>query len=252
MTLHALWASLPAEANRPMQQRADEILDAATDLTRTLASELSPAVLDREDFQETLHWLAGVKQDEQRLDVTVETDDACPVPDRAVRDVLYHSCPRAAVQRRQARRHPERLVLSARRDGADVVVTVQDDGAGFDTSASSTDGGGLGLYSVRERIEMADGTLDVDSEPEPGHPRHDHGPRRPRTRTPPARRSAQPADGRPLCRRDHGVMAQPACLRVSGVPPPPAGGVLIPIQRPDLKTGGWPLIPPLPDGRGLG
>ena len=164
MTLHVLWSTLPDGAPRALQTRADEILDAATELTRTLASELSPAVLDREDFAETLTWLAGVKEKEHRLEITVRAEDACPVPDRSVRDVLYHSVHELLFN---VVKHAgtARATLSARRDGADVVVTVEDDGAGFDAAADSVAAGGLGLYSVRERVELAGGRLGVTSEP---------------------------------------------------------------------------------------
>ena len=161
MTLHALWGT--ADAPSPLQTRADQILNDATDLTRTLASELSPAILDREDFTDALDWLADVKRDKQRLDVTVRADGECVVPDRAVRELLYHSVHELLfnVVKHAGTRAAS---LSARRDGGDVVVTVEDEGAGFDARAD-TSGSGLGLYGIRERIEMADGRLDVDSEP---------------------------------------------------------------------------------------
>ena len=161
MTLHAMWSA--GGALSPLQTRADEILNAATDLTRTLASELSPAILDREDFTDTLNWLAETRRKEQRLDITVRTDGECVVPDRAVRELLYHSVHELLfnVVKHAGTRAAS---LSAQCDDGVVVVTVEDEGAGFDASAS-TAGSGLGLYSIRERIEMADGRLDVDSEP---------------------------------------------------------------------------------------
>ena len=165
MTLHALWNALP-DGGHPLQARADEILNAATDLTRTLASELSPAILDREDFSETLNWIADAKQDEQRLAIAVRTEAECPVPDRAARDLLYHSV-RELLFNVAKHAGTGRATLAAWRDGDEVVVTVEDQGAGFDASADTSDSG-LGLYSVRERIEMADGRLDVASEPGKG------------------------------------------------------------------------------------
>ena len=42
---------------------------------------------------------------------------------------------------------------------------VEDDGDGFDVGAVSAAGGGFGLFSVRERIEMAGGQLSIDSKP---------------------------------------------------------------------------------------
>ena len=55
--------------------------------------------------------------------------------------------------------HPERP-----RPGGAVVLEVEDDGDGFDGDAALPPDGGLGLFSVRERVEMAGGHLDVDSE----------------------------------------------------------------------------------------
>ena len=42
-----------------------------------------------------------------------------------------------------------------------VEVAVADDGRGFDPA--TTDSGGFGLTGMRERVELADGELDIDS-----------------------------------------------------------------------------------------
>ena len=42
------------------------------------------------------------------------------------------------------------------------MVEVEDDGEGFDVDATPSDDG-MGLFSVRERVEMAGGRLDIDS-----------------------------------------------------------------------------------------
>jgi signal transduction histidine kinase len=44
-------------------------------------------------------------------------------------------------------------------------LTVQDDGAGFDPERAD---GGFGLLGMRERVELVDGRLAVDSAPERG------------------------------------------------------------------------------------
>jgi len=49
------------------------------------------------------------------------------------------------------------------------VVTVEDDGRGFDPArAMSTDGGGLGLFGMRERAGYIGGVVDVTSAPGQG------------------------------------------------------------------------------------
>jgi signal transduction histidine kinase len=51
-------------------------------------------------------------------------------------------------------------VLLTRTNGR-VKAVIEDDGTGFDPSAA--DGGGIGLVGMRERIELLDGTLTVES-----------------------------------------------------------------------------------------
>jgi signal transduction histidine kinase len=49
--------------------------------------------------------------------------------------------------------------------GNDVVVTVHDDGEGFDTRASSP---GFGLVGMRERLALVQGSLVIESSPGAG------------------------------------------------------------------------------------
>jgi two-component system, NarL family, sensor histidine kinase UhpB len=54
-------------------------------------------------------------------------------------------------------------------EGGSVVVTVEDDGQGFDFAAvMSADGGGLGLYGMQERAAYLGGKVEIDSEPGAG------------------------------------------------------------------------------------
>ena len=50
-----------------------------------------------------------------------------------------------------------------------LALDARDDGIGFDASSSangrpSADGGGFGLFAMRERVEKVGGTLSVESE----------------------------------------------------------------------------------------
>ncbi|WP_420456768.1 chemotaxis protein CheB [Rubrivirga sp.] len=159
-----LWKSTSPSEQRELRAKADEILDGAAALTRTLASEVSPPSLAVEDFAETLRWLAARKREDHRLDVSVEVDGECEVPDRGVRALLYHALHELLFN---VVKHAGtgRATVRARRDGEAVEVVVEDDGDGFDGAAAAPGDGGLGLFSVRERIEMAGGSLGVDSEP---------------------------------------------------------------------------------------
>ncbi|OUE26992.1 sensor histidine kinase [Clavibacter michiganensis] len=63
--------------------------------------------------------------------------------------------------RRHAGATAVELVLA--RDGGDVVLTIRDDGRGFDPARAS---GGYGLAGMRRRLAAADGRLDVASGPD--------------------------------------------------------------------------------------
>jgi two-component system NarL family sensor kinase len=53
--------------------------------------------------------------------------------------------------------------------GPSAVVTIEDDGKGFDPArASASMEGGFGLASMRERVELIGGTIDVHTAPGKG------------------------------------------------------------------------------------
>ena len=59
-----------------------------------------------------------------------------------------------------------------RLDGIGVRISVSDNGVGFDArsqvSAAANDGGGLGLFSIHERIGLIGGNFEIDSTPGKG------------------------------------------------------------------------------------
>ena len=163
MILSVLRRSPASDGDQELQARAAEIVDGATALTRSLASEMSPTSLASDDFAETVHWLADRKREGHGLEVDVEAP-SCEVPDRNVRALLYQAL-RELLFNVVKHAGTGAATVRARRDGPDVVVVVEDDGDGFDGDGAPSPGGGLGLFSVRERIERAGGRLDLESEP---------------------------------------------------------------------------------------
>jgi PAS domain S-box-containing protein len=140
----------------------------ALSLTRQLAVELSPPVLEGADLQETLTWLAQHMVDAYQLQVTVEASDTFPTANEEQRILLYHNIrellfnvvKHAGVQTAQVR-------LQAEEDG--FRVTVSDQGQGFDTADMIGRGSGyFGLRNVHERQQLFGGQAIVDSQPGAG------------------------------------------------------------------------------------
>src|SRR6185436_19436796 len=99
----------------------------------------------------------------RQLTIDVET---CAVPASLTRDValgLYRVVQEALQNVARHSGASRAAVTLIGRDGA-LVLTVVDEGAGFDPAAA-TGHAALGLTSMHERIRLAGGSLTVDSRP---------------------------------------------------------------------------------------
>jgi two-component system NarL family sensor kinase len=56
------------------------------------------------------------------------------------------------------------LMLRLTREGASLVLAVEDDGRGFDPHLAMSTTSGLGLFTMRERVALVDGDLSVASQ----------------------------------------------------------------------------------------
>ena len=172
--LHAvqMWASALEDDNLSDDQNEllgnmRETLDASLERTQTLAAELSPPPLDSPAFEDVLRWLALHMQDTYGMDVELALEDACRISEvdmrtllfRLVRELLFNVVKHAEADRVRLR--------SRRREDGPHVVEVIDDGKGFDPETLDQNGG-FGLYSVRNRLDMFDGRLELESAPGEG------------------------------------------------------------------------------------
>jgi signal transduction histidine kinase/ActR/RegA family two-component response regulator len=148
----------------------EELLDQSIAESRSLTVELSPPVLFDRGLVGGLEWLARHFQEKHQLPVAVELDrDAEPAVE-AVRIFLFHAARELLFNTvKHARARAARLCLR-RLDANLLQLTVADDGQGY--RPSGTEGAstlsGFGLFSIRERLELIDGRLDVTSAPGQG------------------------------------------------------------------------------------
>lgn len=147
------------------------ILDDAIDITRHLAVELTPPVLDREDVGVALRWLGEHMSGMYGVAIEVHAECPCHIASREVRilvlqivrELLFNIVKHAEVS--EARLRLESC------QGATTIV-VEDEGVGFDVdawiAAAAEGGAGFGLHSVRHRLELVGGRLEVESAPGAG------------------------------------------------------------------------------------
>lgn len=132
-----------------------------------LALQLRPSVLDDLGLSAALERSASnfARRHQVHVDLAIRGLDETRLPPetetalyRIVQEALTNVARHAAAETVS--------VLVEHRDGR-VRAIIEDDGRGFDPSSVGRDGR-LGLYGIRERVELLDGTLTVESSPGQG------------------------------------------------------------------------------------
>jgi signal transduction histidine kinase len=127
-------------------------------------------VLTELGFEAAVDWLAEQAEGKYGLNCRVSDDgarhaldeDAALVLFQAVRELLVNVGKHAAASEAHVR-------ISG--TSSEVIVAVEDDGIGFDAARvkdRATAEGGYGLFSIRERLGLLGGRVEVESGPESG------------------------------------------------------------------------------------
>lgn len=142
-----------------------EFVEQAIQYTRSLTSELSPPILYELGLEAATGWLTEQIQKQHGIMVEFE-DDKQPKPiDDRMRFLLFQ-CIRESLINVVKHAQAQNAKVVIRRDEDDIVITVQDDGVGFETSEISSTSermGGFGLFSIKERLNYLGGNFDVES-----------------------------------------------------------------------------------------
>lgn len=151
----------PEEAGALVDETV-ELVDTSIREVRRIATQLRPGVLDQLGLVAALEWLAEDFQG--RSGTTVETDlpDADPGLPAGTQTHLFRSAQEALTN---VARHSgaSRVQVSLRSDGREAVLSVADDGRGFDLGTVPEHS--LGLVGMRERARLVGGHLVVESAP---------------------------------------------------------------------------------------
>ena len=132
---------------------------------RRLAVELRPSALDDFGLEPALRRLGATVREGGTLDVQVETRLGAVRLPADVETALYRIVQEALTN---AVKHAgaNHVSVVVTRKSTSVHVMIEDDGSGFDLRAASTPG--LGLLGMRERVELLDGTFEIDTAPGAG------------------------------------------------------------------------------------
>lgn len=136
-----------------------DALTRAAHLTRSLSHDLCPPLEGDGRLLPLLEWIAQQMDELHGLQVTVSAPDDLAVSAPDIRPLLYHVLRELLFN---VAKHADvtAATVTARRDGADVIVEVSDEGVGFDDAMV---GAGLGLLELQPRLRHVGGELTVTS-----------------------------------------------------------------------------------------
>ena len=138
-----------------------EIASQSLNEVRTLSHNVHPRVLDDLGLVAALEFLARRTREQSRVPVWVSSNEHETVPPE-VASVLYRVA-QAAVNNAIRHARPGELRLSLEAMDGVVRLEVTDNGVGFDPARVEASRSGMGLFIMRERLALVDGTLAVHS-----------------------------------------------------------------------------------------
>jgi signal transduction histidine kinase len=164
--LHNLSAGLAIGSEEQLRRHVETIkglVESTVRVVRNMALLLRPSMLDDLGLIPALKWQARESSKSTAMDVTIAAElDSDELPDeyktciyRVVQEAL-HNCARHA--------QAHNVTVEVRQQPLEIVLTVEDDGHGFDARRVR----GLGLVGMEERVHHLGGTLRVKSRPGAG------------------------------------------------------------------------------------
>jgi signal transduction histidine kinase len=141
---------------------ARDSLEGALNEARALSHALHPGVLDDLGLEAALRRLARDFSNGSGIDIHVNFPGGAERLPRDVEGVLYRVA-QEAVRNATAHASPRHVRLTVHRDDAGATLSVHDDGVGFDLAEADAQRRGMGLTSMRERVGLLDGRLEVNT-----------------------------------------------------------------------------------------
>lgn len=164
---------LSASVGPEKKKIAEEVLNLinqSLQTSRSLTAELSPPILKQGSLSAALQWISLWRKENQGFTVEFEPDpsidpekeDITILLFQSVRELLFNTVKHAGVK-------SARVAMS--HNGENLRMDVIDEGSGFDPETiwdKAKEGTGFGLFSIRERMELMGGSLQIESSPGKG------------------------------------------------------------------------------------
>jgi PAS domain S-box-containing protein len=161
LQLQRLDPHVPAGGREMIRQLRDLLADSLR-ASREVTLELSPPILHQAGLMPALRWLAGWFEKKHGLPVRVQGTEEFLGLSEPARLFLFSATRELLMNVRKHAGARTGFITLERAPGGHAVLSVEDDGVGMPKAAKhDASPGGLGLFSIRERLDMLGGTLHI-------------------------------------------------------------------------------------------
>lgn len=163
LRLSMLDRQVDAAVVQKVVQDVQNLLDESIDCSRSLTGELSPPILHQGGLPAALEWLAAWMKQKHEMAVDLDVDQAADPTSEDMRVLLFQST-RELLFNAVKHAKVDNVRVHLKRNAGDVEVTVADEGAGFNPATimpQTGKAGGFGLFSIRERLDLLGGKLEI-------------------------------------------------------------------------------------------
>ena len=152
-------------AGKPVEEESfPELISEVTntmDELRAVAMNLRPSFLENIDIVDALRWHARKSQERLEMQIEIKTEGVINI-DPKMKDTIYRIYQETL---NNAVKHSGATIVEVtlRMNGKILFLEVKDNGKGFDQTSKETKDEGLGLDTIRERVELLGGILRIKS-----------------------------------------------------------------------------------------
>jgi PAS domain S-box-containing protein len=172
INIDMLQPALASYGNGDVSERVADssaLLESTMDAIENVMSELRPPMLDDHGLAAALDWHARKFSRRTGISVVVHAGEPAVQPAPQVQIALFRVAQEALnnVAKHAGARHAE---IALDQEDGDCVMSVRDDGIGFDVGENASDKpkAGIGIVTMRERSQAVGGRFEVQGLPERG------------------------------------------------------------------------------------
>jgi len=169
ISLDILKTRLAGNGNDEFSTRLDDaaaLLESTAGSIENVMSELRPPMLDDYGLLPALQWYADAFSDRTGIEVAVDGDERIERMPQASEIALFRIM-QEALNNIAKHAHASHVRISLERSHAQLVVSVSDDGVGFEPASGpvSRRRPGLGMVTMRERAQAVGGRFEIGAAP---------------------------------------------------------------------------------------